>query len=104
MLVWITYRKAFDRAVTDRVDEVVELDLPQKAERAHLIDQYFAQYVVGGNTALMGSSMEALVHGALCLQPISISTVKLFRVGFKAFRDARLQSFVALSRFNAHHC
>ncbi len=43
-----SHPQAFDRAVTDRVDEVVELDLPQASERAQLVDLYFQQYVVRG--------------------------------------------------------
>lgn len=36
---------AFDRAVTDRVDEVVELGLPSESERQRLIELYFKEYV-----------------------------------------------------------
>ena len=40
------FLQMFDRAVTDRVDEVVEFDLPDKSERCALLELYFKQYVV----------------------------------------------------------
>eukprot|EP00051_Salpingoeca_urceolata_P035458 m.29715 g.29715 ORF g.29715 m.29715 type:complete len:582 (+) comp9244_c0_seq1:37-1782(+) len=54
MLVFATNQpEAFDRAITDRVDEVVEFELPGKDEREQLLAQYFDEYVVrgGGSSA-----------------------------------------------------
>lgn len=49
MLVFSTNEPAaFDRAATDRVDEVVELALPSQAERVRLLDMYFTQHIVSG--------------------------------------------------------
>ena len=48
MLVFSTNEpEAFDRAVTDRVDEAVELGLPSTDERRRLLELYFDSYVVG---------------------------------------------------------
>lgn len=47
MLVFATNEpQMFDRAVTDRVDEVVEFELPDVKERTELLDLYFKQYLV----------------------------------------------------------
>lgn len=51
---------AFDRAVMDRVDEIVEVPLPGNAERVHLLKQYFQQYLLGGDA---GSKMINLQEG-----------------------------------------
>lgn len=40
--------EAFDSAVTDRVDEAVLLDLPNKAELESLLEMYFEEYIVRG--------------------------------------------------------
>ena len=48
------HTQAFDRAVTDRVDEVVELDLPSLEERVQLLKLYFTQFVVWGYDSSVG--------------------------------------------------
>jgi hypothetical protein len=35
-----------DRAVTDRIDEVLEFDTPAEAEREVMLKHYFDQYIV----------------------------------------------------------
>eukprot|EP00052_Salpingoeca_macrocollata_P001381 m.25263 g.25263 ORF g.25263 m.25263 type:complete len:576 (-) comp11343_c0_seq2:76-1803(-) len=51
MLVFATNEpQMFDRAVTDRVDEVVEFELPDLAERVELLDLYFQQTVIKEGT------------------------------------------------------
>eukprot|EP00045_Choanoeca_perplexa_P002346 m.24014 g.24014 ORF g.24014 m.24014 type:complete len:575 (-) comp11464_c0_seq1:124-1848(-) len=60
MLVFSTNEpEAFDRAVTDRVDEAVELGLPSTDERRRLLELYFDSYVRG--TGLSGST-PVVVH------------------------------------------
>eukprot|EP00049_Salpingoeca_infusionum_P027048 m.29987 g.29987 ORF g.29987 m.29987 type:complete len:589 (-) comp9224_c1_seq1:33-1799(-) len=51
MLVFSTNEPTgFDRAVTDRVDEIVEMPLPSTKERADLLKLYFNTYVVDTTT------------------------------------------------------
>jgi ATPase family AAA domain-containing protein 3A/B len=55
MLVFSTNEpEAFDRAVTDRVDEAVELGLPSADERRRLLELYFDSYVVSDDKRAQG--------------------------------------------------
>ena len=54
--------QAFDRAVMDRVDEIVEVSLPGTEERTHLLKMYFKQYVVSF-TVCVSCSVLVYLHG-----------------------------------------
>lgn len=71
MLVFATNEPAaFDRAVTDRVDEVVALDLPDLREREELLKLYFGQFITRGGVGSKAISLApGLVFDASALAP-----------------------------------
>ncbi|KAA8493527.1 ATPase family AAA domain-containing protein 3 [Porphyridium purpureum] len=57
----------FDWAATDRVDEVIEVDLPGLEERKRLVKLYFDKYIRNGSTAKMRIQYGGIDEGDLDL-------------------------------------